>query len=305
MIRCWWLLLITLLVCGCAAAPYSYTQNIESPEILKLRPSEKQVNRGRPQAFVDGLGHYVFSLPTKLILWNWQVENHHISPETEQRLQKYLAANDLPNVKVRINEYAPGGEWSRLVRNREISGFWRYTLGALATVFYTIFPGRVFGSDQYNPFTNTINLYSDHPSITLHEAAHAKDFAPREYKGWYAFSRMIPLVPLYQEAIATGDTIGYHQDQVEPEAEKDDYRILYPAYGTYVAGEGLSIASWFGPISYPLKWAIMAGVAIPGHVVGRIKAAQVEDAPPEPLPTTTEGEGEFSDQAMSKDADEE
>jgi len=278
MIR-WWLPLMLALLSGCAAAPYPYTQRIEGFEVLELRPNEEQVHRGRPNAFVDGLGHYVFSLPSKLILWNWRVENHDISPETEQRLRDYLAANDLPNVKVRINEYAPGGEWSRLVRNREVGGFWRYTLGVLSTVSYTIFPGRVFGGDHYNPFTNTINIYSDHPSIALHEGAHAKDFAQREYKGGYAFLRMLPLVPLHQEALATGDTVGYHRDRAETEAEKDDYRVLYPAYGTYIAGEGLSIASWFGPISYPVELAVMAGVAIPGHIVGRIKAAGVEDTP--------------------------
>ena len=50
-----------------------------------------------------------------------------------------------------------------------------YAIRSYYAVFYTIFPGRVFGGDRYNPFTNTINLYSDHPSIALHEAAHAKD----------------------------------------------------------------------------------------------------------------------------------
>ncbi|OHB28587.1 MAG: hypothetical protein A2X84_03635 [Desulfuromonadaceae bacterium GWC2_58_13] len=270
---------VFVVLAGCAAVPYPYGRDIEGPKALALRDRESQIERGRPIAFVDGLGHYFFSLPTKLILWNWSVENHRITPETEQALCDYLAANDLRQVKVRLNEYAPGGEWSRLVRNREIGGGWRYTLGVLSTVFYTIFPGRVFGGDHYNPYTNTISIYSDHPSIALHEGAHAKDFAQRELKGLYAASRMIPLFPLYQEAWATGDAIGFHRDQQAAEAEKNDYRVLYPAYGTYIAGESLGIASWFGPISYPVELAVQAAVAIPGHVVGRIKASQVDEAP--------------------------
>jgi len=272
-----WFILVSATLTGCATVPYRYGQDIEGANVLQLRKNEPQIERGRPIAWVDGLGHYLFSLPNKLILWNWKIENHDVSQETELALRAYLEANDLHNVKVRINEYAPGGEWSRLVRNRQVGGFWRYTLGVLSTTLYTILPGRVFGGDQYNPYTNTINIYSDHISVVLHEGAHAKDFSQRQYKGFYAAARIIPLVPLYQEALATGDTVGLHRKEKAPEAEKDDYRVLYPAYGTYLAGEGVRIASWFGQISYPATLAIQVGVAIPGHIIGRIKAAQVED----------------------------
>jgi len=277
MMRKLWMVLALALLSGCATVPYQYGKDIEGAEVLPLRGNEQQIERGRPIPLVDGLGHYLFSLPNKLILWNWRIENHAISPVTEEALRAYLDANGLHNVKVRLNEYAPGGEWSRLVRNREIGVFWRYTFGALSTVFYTILPGRVFGGDSYNPFTNTINLYSDHISVALHEGGHAKDFAQTHYKGAYAAARLIPLFPLVQEALATGETVGYHREEQAAEAEKDDYRVLYPAYGTYIAGEGLGIASWFGPVSYPTVLAIQAGVAIPGHIIGRIKASQVDD----------------------------
>ena len=275
------LLALALLLCsGCATVPYHYSHNIEGPDTLDLRPGEPQFERGRPVAVVDGLGHYLFSLPSKLILWNWSVDNHDISPQTEQAISAYLAANDLPNVKVRVNEYAPGGEWRRLVKNHAINGFWRYTVGAITTTFYTILPGRLFGGDNYNPFTNTINLYSDNPGIAVHEAGHAKDFAGRDFKGLYATARLLPLFPLYQEAVATGDAIGYDKAEERPEKEKDAYKILYPAYGTYVVGEGLNIASWFTPISYPVQLAIQLAASIPGHIAGRIKAAQVEEPSP-------------------------
>jgi len=270
-------LLIILLVSlsACTAVPYQYVNNIEDQYTLKLREGEAQIERGRPNVFVDGLGHYLFSLPSKLILWDWRVDNHDISPEIEAQLATYLELNNLDNVKVRLNQYAPGGEWSRLVRNREVNGFWRYTLGVLGTTFYTILPGRVFGGDHYNPYTNTINLYSGHASIALHEGAHAKDTATRRHPGLYSASRILPLVPLYQEGVATGDAVGYHRDRCEPQGEKADYKILYPAYGTYVAGEALN---WMAT-SYPIKLAIQAGAAIPGHVVGRVRSALVDEEP--------------------------
>ena len=56
----------------------------------------------------------------------------------------------------------------------------------IANMFYTAFPERIFaafpfigGGDHYNPYTNTINIYSDHRAIVLHEGGHAKDFARR------------------------------------------------------------------------------------------------------------------------------
>jgi hypothetical protein len=266
---------------ACATVPYVPGRGIESPDTLPLQPDEEQIERGRPVPFVDGLGHYFFSLPTKLLLWNWHVDDHDISPSTEARLAKYLADNDLHEVKVRLNEYAPGAEWRRLVHNRAVNGFWRYTIGALTVSLYTILPGRLFagllGGDDYNPYTNTINLYSDHPAVALHEAAHAKDFAQREYKGTYGALRLLPVVPLYQEGVATGDTVGYDRDLELTEAEKADYKVLYPAYGTYVGGEALR---W---VPTPWQYAVTLAAVIPGHIVGRIKAAEVDDRTSPPL----------------------
>jgi hypothetical protein len=273
---------------ACATVPYVAGRGIESPDTLPLRPDEEQIERGRPSPLLDGLGHYVFSLPTKLLLWNWHVDDHDISPETEARLAKYLADNDLHEVKVRLNEYAPGAEWRRLVHNRAVSGFWRYTVGALTVGLYTILPGRLFagllGGDHYNPYTHTIHLYSDHPAVALHEAAHAKDFAQRKYQGTYGALRILPVVPLYQEAVATGDAVGYDRDRELTEAEKADYKVLYPAYGTYVVGEGLR---W---ISTPWPYAILLAGVLPGHIVGRIKAAGVDDRTA-PAPAATRDTG--------------
>jgi len=265
------LVLLASLAAGCAVIPYEYGQGIEEEATYRLPPGEAQIQRGRPSAFLDFVGHYIVSLPSKLILWNWNVDKHVISPETEEAIRKYLEENDLRNVRVRLNEYAPGDEFRRLFRNKAIGAGWRYTLGVLTTAFYVIMPGRFFGGDNYNPFTNTINIYSDHPAIALHEAGHAKDFAMRKWKGSYAALRILPLVPLYQEGVATGDAIGYYKDKCDTEGEKDAYKILYPAYGTYIGGE----AGWL--YTGPYSWALSAAFAIPGHIVGRIKAANVDD----------------------------
>jgi hypothetical protein len=55
------------------------------------------------------------------------------------------------------------------------------------------------------------------------------------------------------------------------------YKILYPAYGTYVGSEALGGV----PVVGPLAGAIGA---IPGHIVGRIKASRVRARYPESFP---------------------
>lgn len=262
---------------GCAVQPYYYSYAVESENTMLLRDGESQFEHGRPNAFIDGLGHYILSLPSKIMLWNWQVDRHYVSPLHEKELERYLEKNDLHSVKVRINQYAPGGEWSRLFRNSGVTPFWRYTIGILSMVNYTILPGRLFGGDNYNPYTNTINIYSNHPAILLHEAGHAKDFARRRrpWNGIYAALRYLPFVPLYQEAIATGDAVGYMREEAQTREEKRAYKVLYPAYGTYIAGQALDL-SMANP-AWWVRYVVYAGVVIPAHVVGRVKAAHVED----------------------------
>lgn len=284
-----WLAVVTLLASGCATVPYEYGRDLNTSLTLELQPGEAQAERGKPVGWLDGLGHYFFSLPSKLILWNWRVDNHKIQPETGDILARYLAANDLPHVKVRLNQYAPGGEWRRLVKNREMPGFFRFTLGAISTAMYTILPGRLFGGDNYNPYTNTINLYSDVPAIVLHEGAHAKDFAEkrnRHWKGWYAFLRLLPLTPLYQEAVASNDAISYAVEENLVAEEKQAYKVLYPAYMTYIAGEGLR---WIN-IDLWIQFAAQATLALPGHIVGRIKAAVVDRPVVEAVPSPVSAE---------------
>ena len=150
-----------------------------------------QFEHGRPNKVIDGVGWF-FGIPPRIALWNWGVENHNVSPATEQRLQEYIAANELHDVKVRINQYDPGGEWRRLVDNKRVAPGWRYTVGALSTLGYTLFPGRLFGNDGYNPYTDTGDVFSDVPSLPMHAAGYAKDVHTRTYPGTYAFGQLFP-----------------------------------------------------------------------------------------------------------------
>lgn len=262
---------VLTLLAGCATAPYRYGGELHTDRDLALKPGETQVERGRRAPVLDTVG-WVVGIPSKIIFLNHRVNNHDVSPQTEASLQTYLAANNLDKVKVRINEYDPGGEWSRLAHNESVGWFGRYTLGTLSLLGYTLLPGRVFGGDDYNPFTNTINIYSDIPSLTIYEGGRAKDYAQREYKGTYALAETIPGVNIWHETRATSDAMAYLEQNGTLQENKDGYRVLCPVY----AVESTSpIASLTGaPLVLP---AVVAG-----HVVGQVKAATLKDqTPPE------------------------
>ena len=223
-----------------------------------------QMERGAPIPPIDVLGN-ILALPGKLILWSWKFDNHAISTQTEDKLIEYLEARKLPALKAarfQLNEYNPGQDLSRLVHNPYVAWPYRVLLGAPITlVFDVLLPGRLFPwGDYYNPFTNTVHLFSDHPAVALHEAGHAHDFAKRHFKGTYAALRLLPFVDLYQEWQASAEAIGYLKDAPDHATEINAYKILYPAYGTYVG------SYFFPPIG-------TIGGALLGHATGRSEAA--------------------------------
>jgi len=126
----------------------------------------------------------------------------------------------------------------------------------------TLLINRFFGFDYYNPFTHTVHLYSDVPSIALHELGHAKDFAERRHRGSYAALRLIPFADLYQEYQATEDAFEYIRAEHQTEREMEAFKILYPAYGTYLG-------------SYLFVTGGSVAGAIGGHIYGRIEAHEL------------------------------
>lgn len=269
----WCLLMVTLVSgYGCCSplAPRAITADryYVSPEILAA--TETQIERGKPRPVIDTVG-WVFGVPSKILLWDRRVDNHRISYETELAMQEYLEANDLRHVKVRLNQYRPLDDWYRLTQNRSVGWGWRYTLGTLSVLGETLIPGRIFGGDHFNPFTNTVHLYSDVPAIAWHEGGHAKDFARRRYPGTYGAAYMLPVVPLWHESIATNDVLAYAQEHADAETQREVYRILYPAYGTYV---GNALGGLAPAYSSPLY----LGSVLAGHGVGRWHAHQVDES---------------------------
>jgi hypothetical protein len=225
------------------------------------------VERGAKRPVLDAVG-WVVGIPSKLLLWNRRIDNHNISPETEVAIAKYLSDNELGHVKVRLNQYRPWDDMKRLTKNRTMAWPWRYTVGVISVLGEGIFPGRIFGGDHFNPYTQTVHLYSDLPVIGFHEGAHAKDFSRRGYPGTYAAAYMLPIVPLYHESVASRDVMDYVSKLGDPQLEQQAYHLLYPAYGTYVGG---AIGAMIPAVSFPAYY----GSVLAGHAAGRYASSRI------------------------------
>ena len=128
----------------------------------------------------------------------------------------------------------------------------------------------MFGRDYYNPYTATVHVYSDVPALAIKQAGHSKDFTRRTYPGTYSLATIVPVINLWPEAIATGDVLAYADRHGATDLEREEYRILYPAYGSSMGGVvGDAVAGAFLPI--------YAGTVVAGHIVGRWEARQVSD----------------------------
>jgi hypothetical protein len=260
---------------GCVSVPYRSANPEKYPPAEQLLAiTDPQIERGAEYPILDGVG-WVLGIPDKIILWDRRVTNHHISAETEVAIAQYLAVNNLPAVKVRLNQYHSGDEWRRLVANKRVGWGWRYSLGTLSCLGYTVFPGRVFGGDNYNPFTNTVSIYSDVPAIGLHEGGHAKDFSRRRLPGTYAAVYLLPGAPLWHEGVATNDALSYLHEHGTAEEQREGYRLLYPAYGTYLGGATNDLL----PTRAPGGLIVYGTAVLGGHALGRIRAARVPDSP--------------------------
>jgi len=273
---------LAALVSACATPPEIYVlpeQHYLSQQADFGDPGPK-IERGRPIAVLDALNHWILSLPTKLLLFDWHVLDHKLEPEGERILSHYLELNGLHSVKVRHNQYAPIAEFVRLTRNSDVAWGYRYSLGLVTWLRYTIFPDRLFaglpligGGDHFNPFTNTINVYSSNVAVLIHEAGHAKDYIEHDSRGTsFALVRLVPVMDLLQEAHASSDAIRYLQCVREFDYELNAYRTLIPAYSTYIAGyfQGGLI------VTLPLVFA--------GHISGRLQARERGKARDQPNP---------------------
>jgi predicted Zn finger-like uncharacterized protein len=231
----------------------------------KFNLARSCIVRGNPIEVVDQLGN-IASFSSKLLLLSSKIDNHAISSDVERRIIEFIMHHELYDIKVRLNQFAPDGEIMRIVSNNKMHSLMRFLFGIIYIPAYLLNPGRLFGGDYYNPASNTVNIFSNHVAIALHELGHALDFRNRKYPGLYQAFRFIPFAALYQEWKASYYAIMFLRGKKYFEDEIEAYKILYPAYSTYVFGAVYEL------VPSLLGWFFLPFIII-GHVIGRCHAS--------------------------------
>ncbi|MFN0051798.1 MAG: hypothetical protein ACKV0T_06385 [Planctomycetales bacterium] len=258
--------MLCLLAClGCATTPYRYgsfhpASEPRSPLVIEADGPHESLDR------IEEVIHW----PARVIPFAPQPKPRELSPETQAKLTAYLEKNDLQDVYVAVRQYNPSDQWQRLQANELISPGWRYSVGALSVMQYTLLPGRLLGSNRYNPYTNTLHVNSDVPAGILYAAAYAKDVHGRKLPGTYAAVNSLPVLSLGRQARAAGDVLGYARTEADWNVEKEAYLVLYPEIAA-------SMASLGGPFVPALASPLlrMGGAAV-GHTAARTMAARRE-----------------------------
>ena len=225
---------------GCSS--FNVYERVEQPLAAYNPYQQIEVQRGQPRPVIDMAGR-VLALPNRIALGDPRVDNHRVSPQTETQITNYLQQNGLNNVLVRSNQYAPRDEWRRMVANKNIRPIWKATFGNYNLLKYTLVPGRLAGGDWYNPYTESLHVYSDTPVVAISRAAYAQDLSSRANPGAYAAVKDVPIVGLAHETTAAKLTLK-HFEQHSPQQYQEARDILYPSVGASVGGQLASLVPY-------------------------------------------------------------
>ena len=264
---------------GCVMPNYRYGRFGESP--IPLGQSYQQVvQSGGDHPKLDRLERIVHAPGRKLR--QWFGEPYDPTREENDRKRalevsvQHLADNGLHDVHIEHRRYAPAEQWQRLRENTRISPIFKYTDGAARVLASTIFPARVFHSDSYNPYTNTLSINSDSPANSVLEASAKKVSASATYPGIQAASSNLPFVSIYHSSRIASEALSYSRARNDWELERALYPTAYGNIGSSVFLEGYALNPVKGPVGLvAAPVASMVGGAV-GSGIGSVKVQQIE-----------------------------
>lgn len=198
------------------------------------------VTRGGKQPIIDKIRGFL-SISDKLLFWNRTIGSGELHEDAEIAVKLALEDGGASETHVSINEYNPKLIWQRTFQNDKTSFLSKVTFGTASALIYTVVPGRLvyFPGEHYNPFADTVVLYSNNLDIALHEAGHAVDFSEKQKKGigpgLYTLGRFLFPIQLYQEAVANDKAFKFLKEHGTSEDVASAYALLFPAFGTYLA----------------------------------------------------------------------
>ena len=224
--------LITVGFAGCSTFN-AYERSVQP--LSSVASSAVQIQRGQPRPVIDAAGR-LLGLPNRIAVGDARVDNHNVSPATEMEITNYLEQTGLNSVLVRSNQYAPVDELKRMISNKKIRPIWKSTFGTYNLLKYTLLPGRLTGGDWYNPYSESLHVYSDSPAVVISRATYAQDIRSRVNPGAYAAIKDVPLAGLGHETTATKLALDWYQSR-SPEQYESAREVLYPNLGASYGGQ--------------------------------------------------------------------
>jgi hypothetical protein len=231
---------------GCVRSTYRYGVSDERL-VATLPQNPNVVSVGGVHPNIDRLGKVVQYPGTVLRKWFPSQDPFEQLPINKRReiavavATNYLDDNGLKGVFIDVLEYNPPLQWQRLVDNNRVSPVWKYSLGTAYHLGYSILPGRAFGYDRYNPFTNTLSINSARPSNTLFTAGYVKKIYDQRYPGTYVAANLLPIMPLIRDTSIANDVLTYSHVQQEWRLKHELYPLVYGRLGGDVVSQATSL----------------------------------------------------------------
>ena len=272
---------------GCASPHYR-----ASSQRLAGVPLNLTLSQGGQHPRLDRLESAVHYPITKAKQWFGRQPEETSQPLTTAEhqannlavAQEYLALHGFTEMYVDFRAYEPAEQWRRLRANQNISGFWKYTGGALQHLHYCLVPDRVLRRDSYNVFTNTLSINSTRPERTLYAAATAKYLCERNYPGAFATGCYFPVVPLVRDYCVANDALSYARYRQDWELEQRLYPHVYGRFGSELVSQGTSLFPQFALLPFYVRPMLSLG----GRVVGRGAGSVVRQAREDELRANSE-----------------
>jgi len=271
---------------GCIQKTYRY--GIANQELLANLPQTPNlITIGGNHPRIDSIERTV-QYPAK-VFRKWFPSSKPVEDPDVLRLQAvqsatdYLDDNGLKGVNIDVREYNPREQWNRLKNNRSISPFWKYTGGTLYHVGYCVLPGRAFGMDSYNGFTNTLSINSTSPSNSLLQAGYVKKLYDQRYPGTYIAANWLPILPLLRDTSVASDVLTYARLKQEWPLEKDLLPNVYARLGGDTVSQATSLVPGLAYMPFYFR-PVLSGVGrAAGGVTGNAIAKRREKQLPESL----------------------
>lgn len=253
---------------------------------IKTKEGSLTVTHNTKDIVANTLGHLMAIPTTHSILWTWG--SAFRNPPKELATELFERYKDVPwkgDVLVRVGKVSILGDIQRmLARNEDVRGrpwnlkdaFGRGVefagkLGVALLMSLEGLKAKLFRTDYYNAFANTVTVYHPKLAVGMHELGHAEWFNQMDSKKRAAYNVgllnqliYIPFLRPYVEWQASAKAMNRFKNDTE---RRQGLKILEAAWATYLGFDSLvSIALISPAIALPLikatAWKVSGDIAL-------------------------------------------